>query len=71
MNTDTQTKSTPRPTPQEILAEWRLKIQEARESEKLCLAHGWPERSKWYEGKADALERCADQLEYQIIPKLP
>lgn len=54
-------------TPQEILAGWRALIEEERNSERSCLKHGLKDQSKWHEGKADAIERCADVLEYHII----
>jgi len=57
-------------TPIEILADWKAKILEERLSEKSCQKHGMPDQSKWHEGKADALERCADELEFLILPKV-
>ena len=54
-------------TPSQILADWKALIQEERISERSCLKHKMPDQSKWHEGKADAIERCADQLEFLIL----
>lgn len=56
--------------PQKILSDWKVQIQEERLSERSCQKHGMPDQSKWHEGKADALERCADELEFLILPYL-
>ena len=56
--------------PQQILDDWRKLIEEERLCEKSCLKHGMPDQSKWHEGKADAIERCADEFEYLVLKKL-
>ena len=69
--TDPQTSATPRKlTPQEVLADWQVRSVQERSSETSTRRHGLPDQAKWHEGKADALDFCALQLEYVVFPNL-
>ena len=53
-------------TASEHLEDWRARAKEYRTQQESARAQG-NELHRWYEGKADELERCADVLEYGIL----
>jgi len=63
MNTETITEPTGKLTPKMLLRDWPERIANFRLSEESCRKQGHETLAKWYEGQADALERCHSELQ--------
>lgn len=71
MNTNITVHSPPQPTPSERVKIWRERVATARTDQADTLkTQATKHLSKWFEGIADATDRCADELEYHVLQQI-
>lgn len=61
----------PQPSPSERVKIWRERVAMARHDASETLKNpNTKELSKWFEGIADATDRCADELEHHVLKQI-
>lgn len=71
MNIDGIVFTVPQPSPSERVKIWRDRVATARQDQAETLKNpNTKDLSKWFEGMADATDRCADELEHQVLRQI-
>lgn len=71
MNTEIIVHLPPQPGPSERVKIWRERVITARtDQEETLKSPDTRHLSKWFEGLADATDRCADELEYHVLRQI-